>query len=63
MSQWISAEERRQLLLAQCVLRDVPFAMTKTLAAALVRAGIELPPDVRSRFPDLGDNNEKEAPR
>ena len=63
MSQWVSTAEHRELVLAKCVLLDVPFALSKNMVKALLEAGVELPAEVRSKFPGLGNNKVKEALR
>ena len=54
-SKTFTSRDRTLLVLARCVLRDVPEAMTVTMARALLQAG-ELPAEIQKKFPDLGDN-------
>lgn len=56
MSQWVSSADRQTLLLAKCVLRDVPDALTQKMVRALLEARVELPAEILRKFPDLGTN-------
>ncbi len=47
-----SNADRRQLLLAECVLRDCPDFLTAGMINALRQAGVDLPAGVRAKFQD-----------
>jgi hypothetical protein len=47
--------ERKLLLLAYCVLRDIPDALSKNMVRALLRNGEQVPPEILRRFPDLAN--------
>ena len=55
--------ERKLLVLAYCVLRDIPDALSKNMAKALLQAGEELPPEVLRKFPDLWSTPDNKALR
>jgi hypothetical protein len=56
VSQWVSSADRQALLLAKCVLRDFPEALTPNMVRALVDARVELPAHLLQKFPDIGTN-------
>jgi len=58
-----NSAERSLLVLAYCVLRDIPDALSKNMVRALLQAGEQLPPEVLCKFPDLWTNADNKALR